>query len=317
MFKQLMFSLGHVFAFIAIIFISYVTFMGATYLSDGDFTYAGIVTAVVAVFLVIYLYVSQLAKAASRNFTKWIWVERFFVFSSPIAFVLLMSTYSHFWTVHSKDEAIVKEFAEVINASRQMFTDYDWYAEARIADYQDRLNEMFPNTDQLHNRTARVSVLELQLRSQNYDSLRNVALKWIDESDEGASTWNAFLLANKTSIMKAVRSWNEQLADFSMQQLKDEGRIQTFGEVSDSFRRMEEGFDKLTDYFTSRSFPHPVAIVSGLILFVALCLPYLIQDRNPKSFYRLLGDKGGDSAGQFPSAKNSSSSNKYGDVFDF
>ena len=40
--EELRFSRGHILAFLALIFIAYVTFMGITYLTLGNFGYAGI-----------------------------------------------------------------------------------------------------------------------------------------------------------------------------------------------------------------------------------------------------------------------------------
>ena len=292
MFEQLKFSWGHIIAFVAIILISYVTFVGDTYLTDGDFSHATMVMAGVDLLLLLWCLIAQYAKATTRHFARWIRVERFFVFTVPWVFIILMMTaYSHFLTLYSKDEAIVKEFTEAINASRQIFTDYDVYAEARMADYQDELQKAFPNPDQLHIRDARAKVLELQLCSQNYDSLRTVALEWIDKANQGASTWNVFLLANKEEIKDAVRSWNQQLTQFSTAQLEYEAtdsEFKTFMESSVSLNKVEQGLEALSAKYTTTDLPNISAILSALLLFVSLCLPYLIQDRHPKSMYSLL-----------------------------
>ncbi len=293
--EQLKFSWGHIIAFVAIILISYVTFVGDTYLTDGDFSHATMVMVGVDLLLLLWCLTAQYAKATTRHFARWIRVERFFVFTAPLVFIFLtMTTYSHFWTVHSKDEAIVKEFTEAINASRQMFTDYDVYAEARMDDYQDELQKAFPNPDQLHIREAHAKVLELQLCSQNYDSLRTVALEWIDKANQGASTWNVFLLANKEEIKDAVRSWNQQLTQFSTAQLEYEAtdsEFKTFMESSVSLSKVEQGLEALSAKYTTTDFPNIPAILSAMLLFVSLCLPYLLQERHTKSMYSLLGKK--------------------------
>ena len=38
--EQLKFSWGHIIAFLALIIISYISFVGVTYMTDGDFTKA-------------------------------------------------------------------------------------------------------------------------------------------------------------------------------------------------------------------------------------------------------------------------------------
>lgn len=45
--EQLKFSWGHIIAFLALIVLSYITFVGVTYMTDGDFTKASIAMVVV------------------------------------------------------------------------------------------------------------------------------------------------------------------------------------------------------------------------------------------------------------------------------
>ena len=49
--ETLKFSWGHIVAFLAIIFISYMSFMGLTYLTDGDFLIAGVGVAIIDILL--------------------------------------------------------------------------------------------------------------------------------------------------------------------------------------------------------------------------------------------------------------------------
>lgn len=67
-----------------------------------------------------------------------------------------------------------------------------------------------------------VKALRLQLISENYDSLKTEATKWIESSSNGASTWNVFLLGNTKEIKKAIHEWSIQLANFSSHKMNNE-----------------------------------------------------------------------------------------------
>lgn len=110
--------------------------------------------------------------------------------------------------------------------------------------------------------------------SNNYDSLKVSANSWIESSSEGASTWNVFLLGNTKEIKSAIKDWNHQLCEFSEKKLSNEeflgNETVTFGESSRSLVKVEKGLDDLTDLFTQKSFPNLMAIVTAVLLYLAM-----------------------------------------------
>lgn len=349
--EQLKFSWGHIIAFLALIFISYITFVGEVYKTDGDFTKAAITMVVVDVALVIVFIGSQMAKATAHKFSKRIWLERIGIFTSPIIFVVCMVPYFHFWTVHSHNKKIISNFTNAINASNQMFTDYEEYANDRIGNYQHMLERVISNRsihpeqfaacgfsegDEQIQKENMLKTLHLQLLSNNYDSLKASANKWIESSSRGASTWNVFLLGNTKEIKSAIKDWNHQLCVFSEKKLSNEefpgngvhqnlehsgmnssnknslpekklapdgrseraikkninspyNRVTAFDESSQSLEKVEKGLDDLTNLFTQKSSPNMMAIITSVLLYLALLFPYVLQDRHTKSVYRLIG----------------------------
>lgn len=307
--EQLKFSWGHIIAFVALIVLSYITFVGVTYKSDGEFVKALITMVAIDVALFVIFIGAQMMKAATKKFAKRIWVERIFIFSSPVVFLLCMMPFYHFGTVHSQDEEIVGNFKDAIIASKQMFSDYDSYSKERIANYEYMLDRVINNQSiRPHEFTScgftrgceqiqkgnMVKTLRLQLISENYDSLKTEATKWIESSSNGASTWNVFLLGNTKEIKKAIHEWNIQLADFSSHKMNNEefngyNQVNAFSEVSGSLASVDAGLDGLTDKFTGSAFPPIGSILGSIVLYFALLFPYFLQDRHTKSQLRLLG----------------------------
>lgn len=307
--EQLKFSWGHIIAFLALIILSYITFVGVTYKTDGDFAKAAIAMVLVVVVLFVFFLGAQMLKATTRKFAKRIWIERILVFGSPIAFLLCLIPYFHFATVQSQDEEIVKHFTDAISASKQMFADYDTYSMERISNYDHMLSRVITNKSIHPNEFAScgftngkeeiqkgnmVKALRLQLISENYDSLKTEATKWIESSSNGASTWNVFLLGNTKEIKKAIHDWNVQLIEFANHKMNNEefngyNEVKLFEEASGSLNSVDRGLDGLKIKFTKSSFPPIGSILGSIVLYFALLFPYFLQDRHTKSQFRLLG----------------------------
>lgn len=264
---------------------------------------------VINIVLFVFFIGAQMMKATTKKFAKRIWVERIFIFGSPIVFLLCMLPYYHFGTVQSQNEEIVDLFTDAIKASKQMFSDYDSYSKERITNYEHMLDRVINNqsiqpgefascgftkgNEQIQKRNM-VKALRLQLISENYDSLKTEATKWIESSSNGASTWNVFLLGNTKEIKKAIHEWNIQLAVFSNHKMNNEefknyNQVNAFSEVSGSLASVDAGLGGLTGKFTGTSFPPIGSILSSIVLYFALLFPYFLQDRHTKSQLRLLG----------------------------
>ena len=222
-----------------------------------------------------------------------------------------MLPFYHFGTVQTRDNEIVGNFTNAITASKQMFSDYDSYSKERLNNYEHMLERVINNqsirpaefascgftrgSEQIQKRNM-VEALQLQLISENYDSLKTEALKWIETSSDGASTWNVFLLGNTKEIKKAIHVWNRQLVDFSNHKMNNEefngyNKIKNFGEMTMSLDAVDKGLDTLTDKFTKTSFPPIIFILFSIILYFALLFPYFLQRRHTKNCFSLLGTK--------------------------
>lgn len=307
--EKLKFSWGHIIAFLAIIFISYVTFVGITYLTDGNFITAIVGMIAIDVILMLFFMGAQLMKGTERKFDRCIIFERVFVFGSPVIFIITMLPYTHFWTVHHQNDEIVGEFTEAISLSKQLFVDYEQYSSGRIEKYDHMLNRViaskqtrpsdfkncgFANGKEWIQKENMVKTLKLQLLSENYDSLKSVATAWIESSSKGASTWNVFLLGNTKEIASAIGNWQQQLSGFTTKKLQNESfenynEVQDFQSTSHSVTKAQEKLSNLKYEYSAFTFPNLSAIISSLLLYLMLILPYLLQDRHTKNIHRLIG----------------------------
>lgn len=309
--EKLQFSWGHIIAFLALIAVSYISFVGFTYLTNGNFTFALIGMGITDIVFIIFFIGAQQMKASGVKMRRKIIWERIFIFGSPIVFIAGMISMSHFWTVRSQNDEIVSTFTTSINDARQLFSDYENYSNTRIENYEKGLTRIIANKESdkrtfieagFEDNKANIQkdnmieTLRLQLLSQNYDSLQNVAIKWIDEAGHGASTWNVFLLGNTREIRNALTNWENQLKSFSTKEMSNEaltGNVSHF--QSDGAQNAIVGIESLTTSFTRQGFPTFGAIIFGIVIYLMLLFPYILQDRHTKNIYRIIGTENSNS----------------------
>lgn len=300
--ERLKFSWGHIIAFVALIAVSYLTFMGCTYLTNGDFTIALIAMGIVDVTFILIFIGAQQLKASGVHMSRKIKFERALIFLSPIVFIIGMIPAFHFWTVYSHNDEIVGTFKTSINNAKELFADYEKYSENRIYNYDKALNLIigrqysdpqtfaragFVNGKADIQKENMVQTLRLQLLSSNSDSLKNVAIKWIDRASYGASTWNVFLLGNTQEIKSALADWEKQLKGFSDNLLSNEDLcIDVIDFQSAGVNKAIAGIDSMTTSFTKMKSPSLYSILIAVLLYFMLLFPYLLQERHTKSVYR-------------------------------
>lgn len=287
--ETLKFSWGHIIAFVALILISYVSFMGISYLEDGNFLYAGIGTVIIDLVLVLFFIVPQLLKGTERKFNKRIWLERILIILSPVVFYFMMASYFHFWNVFKNRQQIETTFSESVKTTKGMFDSYELYANERIKEYTKKLARA--KTDAI-SKNNKIEALKLQLIDDNYKSLKETANEWIDRAS-GATVWNVFMIGNIDKIEDAVDGWNNTLNEFSSKIMSDETTgTETFSDSDTSVVTAKESLNDLRNLYTEKGEPTAIAISLAVILYLMLVLPYVIQGRNPKNTFRLFISEG-------------------------
>lgn len=307
--EQLKFSWGHIIAFLSLIFISYVTFMGITYLTDGDFLMATVGMLSADLFLIACFIGAQLLKGTDRKFENKIILERICIFSSPLVFVVVMIPFIHFWTVYEKNDTIIDRFSNAITTSKQMFVDYDQYSKTRLENYDKLIKRVLNNKRLRPDEYSEFGfsgkgdatqdenmnkALRLQLVSENYDSLRSVANDWINRANTGATVWNVFLLGNIRQIENSIDDWHNMLVDFSKKRISNEefngyNTIEVFDSNNETIAAVKKGLSAVNNLYTERHLPDFYSIITGIACYLMLLFPYFLQERNTKSTFRLLG----------------------------
>lgn len=303
--EKLKFSWFNILTLVAMIAIGYTSFVGLTYMTDGNFTIGGIGTAIILVVLFVYFVVMQNLKSTTvylRRKLKW---EAVMLILSPLVFAVSIIPATHFFTVTARNESIVNNFTTSISGSRQLFDDYKTYADNRLKNIAASLNLLTANGLTDENRQAYsiigltpgketmqieniVEATRLQLLSDNFTRFVKEANKWIDEANQGASTYNVFLLGNTRQIKETINQWEKDLNDMATHRMTAENALNL--DTSFSSRGASDavkGIESLTGDFTTRKFPNFWAILFAFGAYLFLLLPYIFQSRNARNPYRL------------------------------
>lgn len=294
--EHLKFSWAHIIAFLAIIALSYTSFVGLVYLFGGDFLYAGLLTLAIDILLIgVFIGLQYMKASGEKIWRKIVW-ERILIVIAPIVLITALLPSAHFWNVVSQNDDIAREFQNSIGNSRQLFNDYLSYANNRIEQYESSLNQIIDERRrnpgqyelagfQLEKESIQkenmIKTLQLQLLSDNYERINKSALNWIDGAQEGASVWNVFLLGNIEEIKEAIISWQDQLKSFSNKEMTNEAIVKDVPEFrSEGANLAMIGIDNMTHNLETQGLPGIAVILYGIILFAMLLLPYLVQQRH-------------------------------------
>lgn len=284
--KHLTFSWGHIIAFVAIIIISYFSFLGLTYLTDGQFVLTGIGVVVIDAALIGVFIGAQSLKATTKKFQQRIVLERILVFVAPFVLVAAMYPACHFWTVFHNRTEIEDNFKDAVTGPRLMFEAYEEYCDNRLDSYSSLVNAN-PRISQV-NKDNQILSLRLQLKDQNYEQLKSEVLDWVDNKAGKATVWNVFLIANIQSINNAITEWNSDLVDFSKCRLANESTdVLPFDSDSESLNSITSKLDKIKEIYKKKGSITMTALLMVLFCYLFLMLPYVIQRRNTKSIYHL------------------------------
>lgn len=300
--SRLRFSWSHIIAFVALIAVSYFTFMGVACYTGGNFIAAALGLAVVDFVLIIVFVGAQQLKASGVHMRRKIIWERVLVFSSPVIFAAATIFCQYFWSLQNHQDEILTHFNSALNYTGEMFNEYEDYADRRLGQYELRLDSIqcmhnddpyiygklgFTAGEEQYQHESMTLTLRTQLLGNRYMNLKDAASAWIREARAGASIWNVFIVGNIAEIRKAINIWNEQLAEFSADKISNECYISEFKSESASaaIDRISMTGKKLSYGAVSFS---TVGTTVCLLLYIMLLLPYMIQQRDGKSVYSLL-----------------------------
>ena len=285
--RKLRFSWGHIVAFLALIFIAYVVFMGATYYTIGNY-YVGLITMGCCVLLIVLTILgAQVLKGVDKKFHRSIIWERTLIALSPIMMCVVGIPFSHFWTVQSSEDRIVNQFKNSVNSSLGIFADYESYSQERINLLKTNLRTSIKDDQIIDNR---VNELSLFLNNSTAKSIEEAKV-WISKVNKDPSIWNIFLFGNISTIESTINRWTESLNEHSAKSLSSENEPILFSTDNPNKEKALSGLASLKSIYQTTGRPNALAIFTLLVCYMMLLCPYFVQERHSRSVEAFFGKK--------------------------
>lgn len=285
--RKLRFSWGHIVAFLALIFIAYVVFMGTTYYTIGNYSIGLITMGCCILMIVLTILGAQVLKGVDKKFHRSIIGERVLIAISPIIICVVGIPFSHFWTVQSSERKIVEQFKSSINASLGIFSDYEVYSQERINKLESELKTSVKDAKFI---TNRVDELSLYLNNSTEKSI-NEAKGWINEVNKDPSVWNVFLFGNISTIESAIEQWTESLNNHSAKIMSSESSPDLFSTANPNKEKALSGLASLKSIYQNTDKPNTPALVTLLICYLMLLCPYFVQERHSRNVETFFGKR--------------------------
>lgn len=282
---RLKFSFGHVIAFVSLMFIGYVTFMGAVYFSGANFEWALFSVLVEVVGLLVLLMLLQKMKTVQHHFKRNIWIERAFLLLLLAGCCYAFTHFMKFWNVFENRHLVSARFSEATAAADSMFVGYDNYSGQRIRNHEARLKNYYNLSEEQLLYQVNDSILHIKLQSEAYRDIETRARKWIASTSRGVSVWNVFMMSNEKKMASIIDDWHGMLVSMSEGQISTEENAVSFDSDGYYINNVQEKIFTLEKLFSTDGFT-PWSLI-GVPFFLFLFLPYIIQDRYFRSTYIL------------------------------
>ena len=280
------FSWGHIIAFVALILISYGTFLGAAYSANGKLLKAGIIVLLIDVVLIFFMIAPQLLKGASKKDAARLRpIEKTLIYISPVVFVaaimLPFSPFAHFTKVLQHKEKIEQNFSSSIASADALFTKYEDYSKDRFAKYNNQI--MLADSTDKAKVTSHTDALNLLLQAPKYKQLKTDAQNWMTTSCAGASIWNVFIIGNIGEIQNAIVGWHDYLVGCSKKSLSTEVDVVAFDADNTAIESCKAQMEEVKGLFGEGGWSI-IGIIVGILLYGMMLLPYLLQERDSGLF---------------------------------
>lgn len=289
--KKLHFTWWHIFAFIAIIFIVYASFMGVAFKTEGNFLLSGFIAAGVVLVFVLFFLVPQQLKATEAGFSACIWIERILLTLAipvTIAFASMpQSPFVHFSAIVQKAPLIEGKFSTTVGSFDGMFTDYEAYASQREKTLSESLRNQNLEAYEVANRKE---VLHLLVMPKTYSDYKEQTVIPYIEKAKDISVWNVHTVSNLSKIRATADTIVNRLESQSGKILsyEDPAKVETF-DGSQSLNAIIDKVNDLSGLFKDNHWSW-LAVICAFFASFFMFIPYLAQQRNGKNPYALFSN---------------------------
>ncbi len=282
------FNFAAVFSIMVLLVYAFIAFMGLIYWKNGELTIPLFLTLGGIAVILLCLYVMREGKESRWRIGRV--GEIVFGIIILATFIFAAFPFTNFMKVIDKQEDIKGRIDTLFISAKNLDTAYDNYANERISKYESSLKiissgkKIRPseyrevlagaagNSDD--EKIANLSKsLKRQLLPENMDTIRAERMKWLESANK-MSVWNMLLPSNINKIANEVDNFVTNYADVSKSIRKGED-AQPF-----AYENLNNNLGELQQIYTKFSNPSVMSLITSLVAFLIMLLPYLIALRS-------------------------------------
>ena len=311
--KRLVFSWAHIFLFVALIAIAYFNYLGASFATGNESTAISAIWVVAITFMLLFasFFFLQQLKAADHKFERCIvWERILFVVSITMLFVCVQPAW-HFANVYDKQNKLQSQYLATLQHTDEMFDKYEKYADRRLQKFDSIISEMLKKNHSIELNDAGMTdytkgefcdmahdALGLQLLSNNYKTVKHSFSDWYGSDAREINVWNIKQVDNIRSVGNFIETaWYKPLQEMSahrFQIIEYKEHTGAFDEDGSIIFNLKKDIKATRDIYIKYNWfsaPNLSAIIYTLIGLLAMLLPWMLQDRNVKSWVTFWGQK--------------------------
>lgn len=293
------FSLADVITLLTAVAFGFVCFLGTNFFTLGDTKQSIILAGIIAVLLSATALGAKLLKRTSRNFkTFFIWEMVLLTLFTILTAFVAYSPFPHYFVVSEQKIEIQKKLTTNIDQVKNMFSEYERYAENRKDLYKSKLHSVVAaksiNPSEYteygfeHNSVSddkqienKLFTLQAELFPSNYsdtalnNGIKEVATVWLSNAKNTVTNWRPIGIVNVVNeVEQNSMEWRSMLIELSSARAK--------GEQAEDFT-YELSFDDTKQHFTTLGVPTPLSIGLAVGAYLLMLLPWFVTKRNSRS----------------------------------
>jgi hypothetical protein len=304
------FTLSAVLTLLGGVGLTFFSFLGNMYLTQGNYLKSALYPAILTLLLVVIAFAAANFKKARFNFRKNAIKEILFLIIYFIVAFFSLVSFTHYFNIQDKKQEIGTKIKSDIDQVRNMFVEYEDRVNKRVQDFDGFLETLIagkntnrteylkyfvqPGPDDQTQKNNKLVMFKDDLRPDKYDTIKAIALEWLQNSEQIVMDVKPFGLM-------------EVISDFETNANEWYSQIQTYDQTVNTFPdeqitvnfEYQLSFASVTDELTKVEKPNVLALLFFFLAHLLILLVYIMAIRDGKSdgFIKSLLSKDNNSRG--------------------
>lgn len=262
--------------YFVILVLCVLSFMGLTYMLDGNLIYAVSGALLTGVLLSVYFVLPStvLFNGAKSSVKKAL--RRVLIYTSPVIFCVLMVPVTQWLHLYEDKTEIQAALKESVQSAKDMFVKYEDYVNKRITSYKKDLAYADLSSSEYN---KRLSEIEKKLKP----GFKSAAVKWMDNASK-ASFYNILIYGNPGKFEDHINDWNSRLNALSKTEFEYEESASEFSKPHAKAVEAIKSLNKIRAMYFNVKMPGVTAIAVCLVFYIILMLPYILRSAYARKY---------------------------------